>query len=135
MVKVTSKTVSINRQAEEIFQVVGNFNSFNGMMPEQVEDLKTTTDTCSFKIKGLTNFGMKITQRTPFSNIHIENDDTIPMPVKFSFEWNLTPAGNATEVNAAFEVDVNFMMGGMIKKPLQNFADALVTALKTKMDA
>lgn len=134
MVKVTSKTVSINRQPEEIFQAVGNFNSFNGMMPDQVEDLKTTDDTCSFKVKGLTNFGMRITQRTPFSNIHIENDDTIPMPVKFSFDWHLVQDGNATNVTATFEVDVNFMMGGMIKKPLQNFADALVTALKTKMD-
>lgn len=135
MVKITSKTVSINRKPEEIFQFLGNFNNFNGMMPEQVEDLHTTQDTCSFKIKGLTNFGMKITHRTPYSHIHIENDPETPMPVQFTFEWNLISEENTTNVNATFQVDVNMIMGGMIKKPLQNFADTLVTALKTRMDA
>lgn len=135
MTKVESKVVEINSDAEKIFNFLSDFTNFSLLLPDKVENWKATKEKCSFTIKGLTDFGMKISEKTPFTSILITNDEEVSMPVKFTFNWNFSSLkDNKTEVNAVFNLDINPMMAMMVKSPIKNFVDVLVDKLKEKIE-
>lgn len=135
MTKIESKKVDINSPVEKIFDFLADFTHFSLLLPDKVENWKATADKCSFTIKGLTDFGMQISQRTPHTSIQIINDQDVKMPVKFEFYWLFTNQElSKTRVQAVFNLDINPMMLMMVKKPLSNFVDVLVDKLKEKME-
>lgn len=136
MTKVESKTVEIDSKAEKIFDFLKDFTHFSLLLPDKVENWKATQDKCSFTIKGLTDFGMKISETTPYTSIIITNDEEVKMPIKFTFNWDFSNiSDNKTKVIAVFNLDMNPMMATMVKKPLKAFIDALVDKLKEKIEA
>lgn len=135
MTKIESKKVEINSNAENIFEFLADFTHFSFLLPDKVENWKSTVDKCSFTIKGMTDFGMKFSQKNPYTSIIIVNDEDISMPVKFVFSWLFTnQSENKTTMQAVFDLDINPMMAMMVKKPLSNFVDVLVDKLKEKIE-
>ncbi|MDR0790864.1 MAG: SRPBCC family protein [Bacteroidales bacterium] len=132
--KIESKVVDITKSAEEIFEFLADFTRFSLLLPDKVENWTATKERCSFTIKGLTDFGMKITDLKPHNTIIISNDEDVQMPVKFTFTWHLTPQTSSCQVQACFDLNVNPMMAMMIKKPFGEFVNALVDKLKEKME-
>lgn len=136
MTKVESKIVEIDSSSKNIFDFLTDFTHFSILLPEKVENWKATKDKCFFTIKGLTDFGMKIENTTPYSSIIIKNDKDIKMPINFTFNWNIDNISeNKTKVIAAFDLDINPMMAMAVKKPLKTFIDVLVDKLKEKIEA
>ena len=135
MAKVESKEVEINSSAEKIFNFLSDFTNFSLLVPDKVENWKATKEKCSFKVTGLTDFGMEISNKTPFTSIVIVNDKDISSPLPFTFNWEFDSINDSkTKVRSFFNLDINPMMSMMVKKPLQNFMDVLVDKLKEKME-
>lgn len=136
MTKIESKKVEINKSSKEVFDFLANFTNFSLLVPDKVENWKATIDNCSFTIKGLTDFGMKISQRNEFTSIVIVNDEAVSMPVKFVFNWFFKSISeNKVEVEIVFNLDINPVMAMMVKKPLGDFVNVLVDKLKEKMES
>lgn len=136
MAKVESKEVEINSSAEKIFNFLSDFTNFSLLVPDKVENWKATKEKCSFKVTGLTDFGMEISKKTPFTSIVIVNDKDISSPFPFTFNWEFDSINDSkTKVRSFFNLDINPMMSMMVKKPLQNFMDVLVDKLKEKMES
>ena len=136
MAKVESKEVEINSSAEKIFNFLSDFTNFSLLVPDKVENWKATKEKCSFKVTGLTDFGMEISNKTPFTSIVIINDKDISSPFPFTFNWEFDSINDSkTKVRSFFNLDINPMMSMMVKKPLQNFMDVLVDKLKEKMES
>ena len=136
MAKVESKEVEINSSAEKIFNFLSDFTNFSLLVPDKVENWKATKEKCSFKVTGLTDFGMEISNKTPFTSIVIVNDKDISSPFPFTFNWEFDSINaSKTKVRSFFNLDINPMMSMMVKKPLQNFMDVLVDKLKEKMES
>ncbi|MPL73349.1 hypothetical protein SDC9_19148 [bioreactor metagenome] len=135
MAKVESKEVEINSSAEKIFNFLSDFTNFSLLVPDKVENWKATKEKCSFKVTGLTDFGMEISKKTPFTSIVIINDKDISSPFPFTFNWEFDSINDSkTKVRSFFNLDINPMMSMMVKKPLQNFMDVLVDKLKEKIE-
>ncbi|MBP1645484.1 MAG: hypothetical protein H6Q16_1059 [Bacteroidetes bacterium] len=135
MAKVESKEVEINSSAEKIFNFLSDFTNFSLLIPDKVENWKATKEKCSFKVTGLTDFGMEISNKTPFTSIVIVNDKDISSPFPFTFNWEFDSINDSkTKVRSFFNLDINPMMSMMVKKPLQNFMDVLIDKLKEKME-
>ncbi len=135
MAKVESKEVEINASAEKIFNFLSDFTNFSLLIPDKVENWKATKEKCSFKVTGLTDFGMEISNKTPFTSIVIVNDKDISSPFPFTFNLEFDSINDSkTKVKSFFNLDINPMMSMMVKKPLQNFMDVLVDKLKEKME-
>jgi len=135
MAKLESKEVEINSPKEKIFDFLSDFTNFSLLVPDKIENWKATKEKCSFRISGLADIGMEISQTTPWSSIIIVNDKEINNPFSFSFNWDFKDINESkTKVQSFFDLDINPMMSMMIKKPLQNFMDVLVDKLKEKME-
>ena len=129
MTRIESDKTEVKKSAEDVFNFLSNFNNFQKLMPEQVTNWQSTEDTCTFTIAGMATLGMKIVEKRPNNLIKVTRDGKAP------FDFNLecilkekTP--NESEVQLAFDADLNPMLKMMAVKPLTNFLNLLVGKLK-----
>ena len=104
-------------------------NNFGKLMPEQVINWKSTEDSCSFTIKGMTDLSMRISVKTPNSKIIITPGDNPPF--SFSLICQLQEEQkDETKAQILFDAELSMMMELLAKNPLQNFINLLVEKLK-----
>ncbi|MDR0971983.1 MAG: hypothetical protein LBM25_06345 [Bacteroidales bacterium] len=133
--KIQSKENKIEKEDKYIFDFLSDFTNFSLLLPDKVENWKATKDRCSFDVKGVSSFGMKISETMPHSSIIIVNDEEVKMPAKFVFSWNIEKQNdNSSKVYCSFDLDINPIVSSMIKKPLNDFVNILVDKLKEKME-
>jgi hypothetical protein len=129
MTKIESEKQSINKPIETVYNFLCNFNNFEKLMPEQIINWKSTEDTCSFTIKGMTNLSMKITKRNPYNEIVMASDGKSP------FEYELISLLKPeTDQKCCSQLLFNSMMSMMVSKPLENFVNILNQKLKAIFD-
>src|SRR5882724_4790864 len=84
MTRIESDKTTITKSAKEVFDFLSDFNNFQKLMPEQVVDWKSTTDECTFTIKGMATLGMKIVEKTPNSLIKVIKNGSAPFDFTLS---------------------------------------------------
>ena len=126
MSKIESKIGVVPQPAEKIYKYISNFDNFKSLMPEdKVKDFVSNGDTCSFRVEGIGQAGLKIIERDPPNLIKISSDE------QTSFDFLLwiqikEVAASDSRIRITTEVKLNPMMATMVKKPLKNFVDTLV---------
>ena len=126
--KITSKTAEVQASPQKVYDFLADFNNFKHLFPEdRVEQVVCTNDTCSFRIKGLAEINMKITDRSPSALIQIASYEKNPFPFTLMVHINGTEA--TSEVHMVFDGEVNAMMKMMIERPLTNFFNMLIEHL------
>ena len=137
MVKTESQKTEIGRNVEFVFDHVSNFSNFSLMANDKIENFKATEDRCSFTIKGMGDFGLKIIGRIPYEKITVASDPEVQssMPLNFILNLNFEKTeAYKCNVTAVIELDVPQIMAMMIKKQLEKAADTLVETLKQRME-
>jgi len=127
----------IGRNVEFVFDHVSNFSNFSLMANDKIENFKATEDKCSFTIKGMGDFGLKIIGRIPYEKITVASDPEVQssMPLNFILNLNFEKTeAYKCNVTALIELDVPQIMAMMIKKQLEKAADTLVETLKQRME-
>lgn len=130
MTRIESEKKTLNKSSKEIFDFLSDFNNFKQLMPDQVTNWESTSDTCNFTIAGMATLGMKIAEKKPNDYIKVIKNGSAPFD--FTLECLMNEKENSTsEVQLAFNADLNPMLKMMAVKPLTNFLNLLVE----KMDA
>jgi len=133
MTEIKSEHINIQNTAQDVFLFLSDFNNFEKIMPEQVVNWHSTTETCSFTIKGMASLEMRRKSMIEFSEINLVSEGKSPFP--FTLSSFLKDQGGATEAQMVLNADLNPMLKMMAKKPLQNFVNLLVNKLKEVMEA
>lgn len=129
LTKIESEKVEISNSAQNVFNYLTDFNNFQKLMPPQVTNWQSTAEECSFTINGMATIGMKIVEKTPFSNITISSHGKVPFEFKLFILISEKDAANCTgQIN--FESDLNPMLKMMVEKPLGNFFNLLAQKMK-----
>jgi hypothetical protein len=99
------------------------------MLPaERLRNIEITGDTLRFAIDGLGNIGLKITEKTPFSQLVITR--TEDSSADFTFWFNIKPiAENRSQVFINLHANLNMFLEMMAQGPLQQFVDMIVDKL------
>ena len=130
MTRIESDKTTISKTAKEVYDFLSDFNNFQKLMPEQVVDWKSTSDECTFTIKGMATLGMKIIEKTPNSLIKVAKNGSAPFD--FTLLCMIEDLQQQCVVQLAFDADLNPMMKMMASKPLTNFLNILVNKLKER---
>jgi carbon monoxide dehydrogenase subunit G len=129
MTRIESDKTSVNKSSAEVFSFLSNFNNFQKLMPEQVTNWQSTEDECTFTISGMATLGMKIIEKRPNDFIKVTKNGSAPFD--FTLECLIKDQSTSTsEVQLAFNADLNPMLKMMAVKPLTNFLNLLVGKLK-----
>ncbi len=130
--RIESRHGRIYATPERVYSLISDFSHINTtMLPpnDKITDVQTTPDSCSFTIANAGRMGMKIVERQENKLLKMENSE--PGPFQFKM-WIQLKEFNITEsaVKVTLDADVNPLMKMMLKKPLTEFVESLVTKLE-----
>jgi carbon monoxide dehydrogenase subunit G len=131
--RIESQQVIINCLPEKVYNFLGNFDNFASLLPEQVANWQSSGDSCSFEVKGLATLGLRITHKTPFSQISMVGEGKLPFGFTIETIIQQTDSMNC-QVQMVIDADMNPFIAMMAEKPLQNFIDMLMPRLKQEME-
>jgi len=108
---------------------ISDFRNFSHLLPaDRLRNIEITGDTLRFGIDGLGNIGLKIAEKTPFSQLVITG--TEDSSADFTFWFNLKAiAKNQSQVNISLHANLNMFLEMMAQGPLQQFVDMIVDKL------
>jgi carbon monoxide dehydrogenase subunit G len=118
---VFKSTINVNRPVSEVYAFLSDFNNHQQLMPDDIQDWKSTTDEASFGIKSMAKLALKITERVEDKSIKIL--PTQKPPFDAGLNWALSSNGDTTEATFTLSADLNMMMKMMASGPLQKLAD------------
>jgi ribosome-associated toxin RatA of RatAB toxin-antitoxin module len=119
-----SPKVSVQKSAQELFDLLTNVENFNQLMPENIAKFEVIgNDSFIFGLKGMPEIKLVLKEKTPPTKVVLASDSD-------KFPFTLTSLINevsesSSEVKLDFEGDFNPMMAMMIKGPIQKFIETL----------
>jgi len=130
MSKIESRIGIIPSPDVKVFNFLSDFTNFSNLIPPgKLSNWKATQDSCSFMVEGLGQAGLRIIEKIPNNLIKISSDSNTPLNFYLRIEIN-PKSTNSCEVKIIIEPDVNPLIRGMIKAPLQGFVDMLVDQME-----
>ena len=128
MTTIESKTVVIDRPAEQLYSFLQDMNNFQQLLPQdRISDWKADKEQCSFKVSGAATIGLQLAGGTAPSLVNMKATDRSPFP--FSLDVHLTSENGHTKVRQVFNADLNPFIKMMVEKPLQHLFDHIADRL------
>lgn len=132
MVTIESDKVEVNNSLADTFVFLSDFNNYEGLMPDQITAWESTSDECSFNIKGMASIGMKIDDTVEPNEIRIKS--TNKSPFRFDLNCFLEGEGDTCTARLVFESDLNPMLQMMVEKPLGTLFNHIMQRLKANFE-
>ncbi|MEQ8324143.1 MAG: hypothetical protein RIC15_08790 [Vicingaceae bacterium] len=129
MTAIKSETKTVAYSSKVIFDFIRNFENFRDLLPqEKVENYVVDGDSCTFRIKGMTDLGLKLGETNEATKVEMLSHGKVPFPFKMDIVIQEIDA-SSSEVHIDFNGEINSFMVMMIEKPLTNFFNMLVDRL------
>lgn len=126
MSKIESRIGMIKESEEKIYTFLSDFNNFRNIIPEdRVKNWESTGDTCNFNVEGIGPVGLRIIEKEPNKLIKITSIGKKPAPFIVWIQIKEVEEKDS-RIKITADVDVNPLMGAMVKGPLKSFVDSLV---------
>lgn len=123
-----SNKVTLNKSAQEIFEFLTKVENFEQIMPESKQKFEVLNDVrFLFQLKGMPEIVLEQKGQEPHSKV-ILGAASEKLPFILTANINELESGKS-ETQLIFEGEFNAMMAMMIKKPIQNFINALTENL------
>lgn len=123
-----SPKVTVEKSAQEVFDLLCDVRNFEKLMPDNIAKFEVIgDDSFIFGLKGMPEIKLKIKEKiAPNQVILGAASDKLP----FTLVANIHAISeNSTEVKMDFEGEFNAMMAMMVKGPISKFIETLVVNL------
>ncbi|MBN2480820.1 MAG: hypothetical protein JXB19_03705 [Bacteroidales bacterium] len=129
---MNSKTGTVNGSPEKVYGFVSDFRNMADILPKEImSNLEVYDQHCRFDVMGIGKVGLKIAEKTPYTQIKIIAAEG--SPADFNLWINIAPLSEKqTEVNFVLHASLNIFVEAMAKKPLQQFIDMLADKMEQK---
>lgn len=129
MTKIESKSVTLNKGAEAIFNYIINLNNFEHLLPmDKLTNWESNENSCSFKIQNSAHIGLELASTNPFDLVVIKSSPKTPFP--FTLNIKLSEKDGQTTVSQLCEADINPFLKMMVEKPLRNLFDFIADRIE-----
>ena len=125
----TSPEVTANTSAKKLFKKFSTLNNLKDFLPLEIKEFESSENSCSFKISKLPKMSLEIVEKTEYSLIKLKSKDSqIPFLMYCHIKEN--EDGKSCQATLVAEMQLNFMMKMMVKKPLNKFLCSLSEQIK-----
>jgi hypothetical protein len=132
MTDFTSNSILIHSTDKAIYTFLSDFNNFEKLLPEQVTQWKSTTESCSFTIQGMADLALVKGESKEFGLITYKSIE--PSPFVFHLQFMLVHDTSGTIATCNLGAELSPMIKLMVSRPLQNFVNLLVEKLKEHLE-
>ena len=123
--EINSSTATVDQSTEMLFSKLSQVDTFKQLMPEGAAFTTISDSQFRFKLGGMPEIDLTISDKQPNESIVLKSSSD---KISFSLRGQLTEvSADQTEIQLHFEGDFNPMMAMMVKKPLTQFMESLVS--------
>ena len=123
--EINSSTATVDQSTEMLFSKLSQVDTYKQLMPEGATFTAISDNQFRFKLGGMPEIGLTISEKQPNESIVLKSSSD---KISFSLRGQLTEvSADQTDVQLHFEGDFNPMMAMMVKKPLTQFMESLVS--------
>ena len=123
--EISSSIARVDLSTEQLFSKLSSIETYEGLMPEGATFSKIDDSRFRFKPRGIPEIGLTIGDKQPNESIVLTSSSD---KISFSLRGQLTKISETqTDVQLQFEGDFNPMMAMMVKKPLTQFMESLIS--------
>lgn len=125
---ISSQKKIVSKSQKELFHFLGDVKSYEILMPDDIAKFEVLgEDIFVFGLKGMPEIKLKMKEKTEFNQIILgAASDKLP----FTLTANIEEINETeSEVQLIFEGDFNPFMSMMIKTPITNFVETLITKM------
>ncbi len=134
MAKFESNFIKLQTNCETVFNFLVDFRNFESLLPSQVSNWKADESSCSFTIKDMADFNMRIDGKYPYRNIHIISDGKNPAKYVLDYFFRAIDQ-NTCQLSIVFDVELNPFQKMIASNALQNFVNMLGDKLRERYGA
>ncbi len=126
---IIESAVDIKLPIDQVYLFLENLNNHQQLMPENIYNWSSTPDEASFTIQNMAKLALKISSRTPNSEVIAVPTEKPPFDVEL--KWTVEPSNSGgTTAKHTISADLNMMMKMIAAGPLQKLADHQTKMLK-----
>jgi carbon monoxide dehydrogenase subunit G len=126
---IIESSVILNSTPEKVYSFLEDLNNHQQLMPENIYNWSSTKEEASFTIQNMAKLAIKISSKTPNSEIVAIPTEKPPFDVEL--KWTITSNENgSTTATHLISADLNMMMKMLASGPLQKLADYQTEKLK-----
>ena len=126
---IIESSVILNSTPEKVYSFLEDLNNHQQLMPENIYNWSSTKEEASFTIQNMAKLAIKISSKTPNSEIVAIPTEKPPFDVEL--KWTITANENGSTTATHFiSADLNMMMKMLASGPLQKLADYQTEKLK-----
>lgn len=124
IMNLESPKVTIQNNANYLFNALCNVNNFEKLMPDSIAKFEVTdADSFIFGLKGMPEIKLKMKDKTPNSKIVLgAASDKLPFTLTANIE---EISESSAAIQLIFEGEFNAMMAMMVKGPISKFIETL----------
>jgi len=123
--EINSSTATVDQSTEMLFSILSQVDTYQQLMPEGAAFKAISDNQFRFKLGGMPEIGLTISEKQANESIVLKSSSD---KISFSLRGQLTEvSADQTDVQLHFEGDFNPMMAMMVKKPLTQFMESLVS--------
>ena len=123
--EISSSIARVDHSTEQLFSKLSSVETYEGLMPEGATFSKIDDSRFLFKLGGMPEIGLTIGDKKPNESIVLTSSSD---KISFSLRGQLTKITETqSSVQLHFEGDFNPMMAMMVKKPLTQFMESLIS--------
>ena len=123
--EINSSTATVDQSTEMLFSKLSQVDTYQQLMPEGAAFTAISDNKFRFKLGSMPEIGLTISEKQPNESIVLKSSSD---KISFSLRGQLTEvSADQTDVQLHFEGDFNPMMAMMVKKPLTQFMESLVS--------
>lgn len=123
--EINSSTATVDQSTEMLFSKLSQVDTYQQLMPEGAAFTAISDNQFRFKLGGMPEIDLTISEKQPNESIVLKSSSD---KISFSLRGQLTEvSADQTDIQLHFEGDFNPMMAMMVKKPLIQFMESLVS--------
>ncbi len=123
--EINSSTATVDQSTEMLFSKLSQVETYKQLMPEGAQFTTISDSQFRFKLGGMPEIGLTISDKQPNESIFLKSSSD---KISFSLRGNLTEvSADQTKIQLHFKGDFNPMMAMMVKKPLTQFMESLIS--------
>ncbi len=131
MAKFENNFIKLETDCITAFNFLGDFRNLESLLPAQVSNWKADESSCSFSIRDMADFSMRIDGKYPYRNIHIVSDGKNPASYVLDYFFRALDE-NSCQVSIVFDVNLNPFQKMVASNALQNFVNMLGDKLRER---
>lgn len=124
--KISGNKMQLGSKKEIVYEFLSNFNNFEKLMPDQVTNWTSDSESCTFTVQGMTTITLKYSKKEPFSLLEVVPEGK--SPINFSLQFTLEDGPGAEKSSQGLvllDANLNPMLAMMAKRPLENLVHVM----------